>query len=78
MAQPIQFRILSVRLTGRGSYVTFESIPGRRYQVQTRDVLVGGGWRTIASDLTASTSVTQFLDRTAVEDIRFYRVLLLP
>lgn len=69
----------SVTLTADGSTLAWRGVPGGRYQVLGRDRFgAGSSWEAIGSTVTAEGYDVQFLDASATNRIRFYRVRLLP
>jgi hypothetical protein len=70
-------RIDSITKAANGTTVAWRSVPGRRYQVMSRDDLGGTSWQDVGGVLTASTTTSQVLDGTPPTGVRFYRVLVL-
>lgn len=68
-----------VTLASSGTTIGWNSVPGARYQVWTRDSFAPSDiWRKVGSPVTATGTRTEFLDTTAKNRIRFYLVELLP
>jgi hypothetical protein len=74
----INFKIKSVKLTANGTSITFESGPGKRYQVFSRRDAADDSWRPVGTPVTATSEVTPFFDISAKDDMRFYSVEALP
>ena len=72
------FEILSVSLDENGSAVSFESVPGARYQLFSRQDLAGSFWAPVGEPVTASGAVTTILDASAKEEFEFYYVESAP
>lgn len=66
-------RVETVAVTQAGARVVWNSVPGRRYRVWSREAFPGAGW-IAAGTATASGSTTEILDRANVSNQRFYRV----
>lgn len=73
-----QFKIQTVKMTPTGTQVTFESGPGRRYQIYRRATIEGSPWETVGAPVLATSTSTTVLDGIAKSEIRFYRVQVLP
>jgi hypothetical protein len=72
-------KVQSVRLDASGATVTWPSAPGKRYQVYSRPQLDSvRGWQAIGAPVTSAGNVTNFLDTTATNGWRFYRVQAIP
>ena len=71
-------RIERVSQTSRGAAVTWQSVPGRRYELFFRGDLRSDEWTKIGGAVMANGTTTQFLDDSALNSLRFYRVLVLP
>ncbi|MCX8107863.1 MAG: carboxypeptidase regulatory-like domain-containing protein [Verrucomicrobiae bacterium] len=68
-----------VTLTTDGTIVSWNSIPGAKYQLWTRARFAqSDAWRKVESVVTATGYRTQLLDAEAKDHIRFYVVELLP
>ncbi|NLH75350.1 MAG: matrixin family metalloprotease [Verrucomicrobia bacterium] len=68
-----------VTLASSGTNIGWNSVPGARYQIWTRDSFAPSDtWRKVGSTVTATGTHTEFLDTTATNRIRFYLVELLP
>ncbi|MGC8990614.1 MAG: matrixin family metalloprotease, partial [Verrucomicrobiia bacterium] len=68
-----------VTLASSGTTVGWNSLPGARYQLWTRDSFAPSDkWRKVGSTVTATGTRTEFLDTTATNRIRFYQIELLP
>jgi hypothetical protein len=72
-ALSVAYRVTSVRMTTGGATVRWESAPGRRYQVWSRDDL-GLGWVAVGLPVTATGEETELSDGRPLELNRFYRV----
>jgi len=68
-----------VTLASSGTTIGWNSVPGARYQLWTRDSFAPTDmWRKVGSSITATGTRTELLDTTATNRIRFYLVELLP
>ena len=61
-----------------GAKITWRSVSGRRYQVSSRLQVGTGVFLNVGSPVTATNSTAQFLDGSATNGNRFYRVEALP
>ncbi len=69
----------SVTVTANGSTLAWRGVPGGRYEVLGRDRFgLGSAWEAVGSVVTAEGYDVRFLDASATNRIRFYRVRLLP
>lgn len=69
----------NVTLTANGAILSWNSVPGARYQVWARDSFApSDAWRKMGGITTASSYRTQFVDSTATNYVRFYLIELLP
>ncbi|MDH7504072.1 MAG: carboxypeptidase-like regulatory domain-containing protein, partial [Verrucomicrobiota bacterium] len=67
-----------VTLASSGTTVGWNSVPGARYQLWTRDSFAPSDkWRKVGAPVTATGTRTEFLDTTATNRIRFYQIELL-
>jgi len=57
--------------------LTWQSVPGRQYQLQCRDGLGGAGWNNVGTPITAVTDTAFTWDSGTPVETRFYRILLL-
>ncbi len=73
-ASSVNWRVTNVKLTAQGTTVTWESAPGRKYQVQARDNLAGSTWQTVGNPVTAGGESSELLDARPADQLRFYRV----
>jgi hypothetical protein len=72
-------RVQSVRLDASGATVTWPSAPGKRYQVYSRPrVDSARGWQPVGDPVIASGSTARFLDPSATDPTRYYRVQAIP
>ena len=67
-----------VTLTPTGSTVVWRTVVGKRYQLQGRAHLGGAVWQGVGEAITATGTTTQAFDSTATNQMRFYRVQLVP
>jgi hypothetical protein len=58
--------------------LTWNSISGATYRVQFRTNLTDGVWADLAPDVTASEATASTPDPSGTNDMRFYRVLVVP
>jgi hypothetical protein len=74
----VNYRVTRVKLAANGTTVTWESAPGRRYQVYSRANLDGAAWQTVGAPVTAATGsageTSQYLDTRPTDALRFYQV----
>jgi hypothetical protein len=77
-ASSVNWRITSVKLSARGTTVSWDSAPGRKYQVYARDNLVGASWQAVGGTVTAAGESGQFLDTRPTDSLRFYQVSDVP
>lgn len=68
------FRIQSVTLTADGATVTWQSLPGKRYQLFSRRDFPNSPWTAVGAAVTASGATAQVQDTSAKGEMRFYRV----
>lgn len=71
-------KVLSTTTTGSGTTVKWTGSAGKRYQLTSRTNLTTATWQNVGGVFTASNSAPQFLDTTATNGMRFYRVQALP
>jgi hypothetical protein len=71
-------KIDTVVLNGGGSTITWQSGPGRSYQVWSRRDVANDAWQTVGLPVAASGASTQFTDVSTTNGFRFYRVQALP
>ncbi|MBU6402910.1 MAG: matrixin family metalloprotease, partial [Verrucomicrobia bacterium] len=67
----------SVTMTSSGSTVTWESVPGKTYQLFGRDDVVNSPWQAVGGPVTANGSTAQAVDAGATNNFRFYTVQVL-
>lgn len=77
-AASVNWRITSVKLTAQGTTVTWDSAPGRKYQVYARENLAGTGWLAVGTVQTVAGETGQLLDPRPTEQLRFYQVRDVP
>ncbi len=71
------FDIREVKLTARGTRITWESGPGKRYKVLRRNRFGRGSWKvidTVTAPQGTEGETTQYLDTSATEVMHFYRI----
>jgi hypothetical protein len=71
-------RMLSPSNGPSGPTIAWESVSGRRYQVFVRSNATEGSWLGIGSPVTADGPATQYVDDTATNGLRLYRVGIVP
>jgi hypothetical protein len=72
-------RILETRLSTQGTTLTWQSVPGGRYQVHSRrEFTPSDAWRTVGDPVTASGFTCAFTDTASRESFRYYQIRLLP
>jgi hypothetical protein len=71
-------KINSVTQTVSGSTVVWRSVAGKRYQVMSKLNFTGASWVDVGTPVTATNVTAQFLDSSATNRMKFYRVQLLP
>jgi uncharacterized repeat protein (TIGR03803 family) len=74
LSPPLAFQ--SVTLTGSVLTLTWGSVIGRTYQIQTSVDVTPGGWSNIGSSITCTNSGLTSVDVNATDPARFYRVAL--
>jgi hypothetical protein len=73
---PPQPRVTQVSVTATGFHLTWETVAGRRYQVQTSETLTPAIWQNLGNAITSTgTSLSLDDDRTGRTQ-RFYRVVV--
>lgn len=60
------------------STLQWRSVPGKRYQLQSRANFSGAAWQNSGTSVTASGLSVQAVDLSATAAFRFYRVQVLP
>ena len=71
-------KMLSVSNAPGGAAVRWQSVAGKKYQVSSRTNLVTASWQTNGAPVLGGSSTALYLDATATNGIRFYRVQVLP
>ncbi len=71
-------KLQSISKAANGTTVTWQSISGKRYQLQGRTALPASTWQNVGSVVTAAGDTAQWLDASATNGQRFYRVQVLP
>lgn len=61
-----------------GNTVAWRTVPGKRYQLQSRANFSGAAWQNAGAAITASGLTTSAADPSAASPMRFYRVQVLP
>lgn len=74
----VNWRINSVKLSAQGTAVSWESAPGRKYQVYARENLAGTSWQAVGPIVTGAGESGQFLDTRPTDSLRFYQVRDVP
>jgi len=74
----VNYRIVSVKQALEGTTVTWESAPGRKYQVSSRARLENSAWEVVANGVVAAGELTHWLDVRPALVQRFYRVADAP
>jgi hypothetical protein len=67
------YRITRIRMTVSGTSLTWESAPGRRYQVWSRETL-GAAWTKLGNPVSAAGESAEFTDTRPTSPVRLYRV----
>ncbi len=67
------YRITRIRMSAPGTTLTWDSAPGRKYQVWSRESLPAA-WQKVGSPVTAPGESTEFTDSRPPSSIRLYRV----
>ena len=70
--------INSVNSAANGTTVTWQSVTNRHYELMSRTNLAAANWQNVGGVFTPSGTSSQFLDATATNGLRFYRVQVLP
>jgi hypothetical protein len=71
-------KVQSVMETISGATVTWQSVAGKTYQLFSRLQLASATWQTAGSPVTATNTAAGYLDATATNGMRFYKVQVLP
>jgi hypothetical protein len=71
-------RIEQVEMTAEGSAISWQSEPGKRYQLFSRAHFGGTPWQPAGNPILAIAKLTKYLDRSATNEFRFYQVQVLP
>lgn len=71
-------KMLAPSNSAGGTTVSWQSVNGKRYQVSNRTNVAAGSWQDIGLPVTAGGSTGQYVDATATNGVRFYRVQVLP
>ncbi|MEO8425642.1 MAG: hypothetical protein ABI651_00885 [Verrucomicrobiota bacterium] len=75
-ARPV---ILNFRLSGTNGLVSFTTLPGRSYEVQRANEVIGSAWLPVAANIPGSSGVIQATDTNATSQARrIYLVRLSP
>jgi uncharacterized repeat protein (TIGR01451 family) len=75
----ISSRITSIQLLNRGVAISFTSVPGHRYVLETTANLVSGTWKSIQSTVTGTGSTLEIIDPdVGLSGDRFYRIREIP
>lgn len=69
-----QFLIRQIEVTASGTRITWESIPGRTYNLWSRQRAESGPWTLVASNFSAVSELSEFLDTSQSLELQFYRV----
>ena len=72
------FSIDRVTQTAAGTVVEWKSCPGKRYQVFTKAAFGPGPWLKVGAPVTAANATARFHDVSGTDNIRFYRLQVLP
>ncbi len=70
----VQIRVQSIRATGGGNELCWDSVAGNSYRVEFKEPVDAPGW-TLLSTVQATTSSTCSLDPSPGSSTRFYRVM---
>ncbi|MBM3832671.1 MAG: hypothetical protein FJ403_05245 [Verrucomicrobia bacterium] len=74
---PVAAKVSSVKADASGITITFDSISGRRYQVEYRENVATGAWQPVGNPVTATGASSSFTDNDATRRARgrgFYRI----
>ena len=71
------FRTTGISRSGGDVIVSFQSVAGVRYRMETSTDLAGG-WIQVGDEITASGAASQIVHQGAAGDRRFYRVSVVP
>lgn len=72
------FEIETITLTKGGTTITWQSVPGRRYQVFRRPQIAAASWTAIGDPVSADGETEEFFDAEAREEMQFYVIQALP
>jgi hypothetical protein len=75
--QSVAYRLTRIRMTLSGTEVTWESAPGRRYQLWRRETL-STPWLAVGSPVVAVGETSTLTDGTPASTERFYRITEIP
>lgn len=73
----VAYRLTRIRMTGVGTEITWESAPGRRYQLWSRET-VTTPWVAVGSPVLASGESSTVTDGGPANPQRFYRITQIP
>ncbi len=71
-------KIDSIKHDVTGARVTWQSVPGKSYQLVWRSPIHAAGWTAVGTPVLASTTTTNKLDPVGTSTNRFYSVQVLP
>ena len=73
------FKALSVAVSGNDVNLTFATVPGKTYQLETSTTLLPGSWSNVGSPTTAVGTSTPFTHSNGASDPkRLYRARIVP
>jgi hypothetical protein len=73
----VAYRLTRIRMTGSGTEITWESAPGRRYQLWRRETLATP-WLPVGAPFVATGETSTLTDGTQASPERFYRITEIP
>lgn len=71
-------RIEKVLQTASGTFVSWRSEPGKKYQLLGRSQLNSKPWQAIGNPIVSTGKSVEMVDSFAINSTRFYRVMLVP
>jgi hypothetical protein len=75
MMRPI---LEAIAMSGNSATLTWNAISGTTYRVQFKTNLTDTAWGDLAPDLTATGATASASDPSSTNDLRFYRILVVP
>lgn len=67
-------RLESIRISGEGTLLRWQSVPGKQYRILSRSAFGAGLWQVLSDSIVSGSQATEFLDTSNRSGTRFYRV----